>query len=124
MLDEKTLKFIDYLEKTASDSSQGQRQEKFKLKVTKKNNAGAGAAIGAGLGALSGAFSPKYKSLGIAGGALAGAGLGRLLGRKTYDTNVQSEKQQDLKRVEKKDSNARIPSINQNAPRIGLSKVK
>ena len=124
MLNEKTLKFIEQLEKTAADSSQGQRQEKYKYKITKKNNTGSGTALGAGLGAFAGALSPKYKSLAAGAGALTGAGIGNLIGRKSVDTSVQKEKQQDIKRVEKKESGAKVPTLSSPSRLIGLDRVK
>jgi hypothetical protein len=112
MFNTKTVKFINYLKKTAAETSSGLQQKKYKITKTYKNNAGPGTGLGAGIGAVAGFHvPPKYRALGIGLGGLAGAGIGRLIGKRSIDKKLTKSQEINLKREEKRNEGASIPRL-------------
>jgi uncharacterized protein YcfJ len=112
MLDEKTNKLIEELEKTAAaDQSTGMSQVKKRTQVRQKDYEGEGAGLGALLGAGSGALSKKYKALASIAGAVGGGLAGRALGKRTIGTQRTSVTEGTVKKQERKAENADVPRL-------------
>lgn len=112
MLDEKTIKLIEDLEKSAAaDQSTGMSQMKKKTQVRQKDYEGEGAGLGAMLGAGAGALSQKGRALKALLGAAGGALAGRELGKRTIGTQRTSVTEGTVKKQERKAENAEVPRL-------------